>query len=175
MILDICCISSDLAVACFSTPTDSELGVDMSDCCSETGAHKNSPRKHHCPVDGRECRSVHVKTMLHHLREPWKIVLKDQGYYYCSDPDCEVVYFGQDGITFTRSALRTRVDMKEDTAESVVCYCFGVTRREAGLGDAARVFVEKMTSESVCSCETSNPSGRCCLSGFPGYKSRQVD
>ena len=140
----------------------------MQDCCSEAGTHKNIPRTQPCPVNGRACRQVQIRTMFHHLQAPWKAGIVEQGYYFCADPDCEVVYFGQDGAIFKQSALRTRVGIKENKAESLVCYCFGVTRGEAEQDDSAREFVEQKTGESMCSCITSNPSGRCCLADFPG-------
>jgi len=139
----------------------------MPDCCADAEVNEMTPRKYRCPVNGREYRAVHLKTMLHHIRQPWKVPLREQGYFFCSDRECDVVYFGQDGAIIPKSALRTKVGIKEDGADDLVCYCFGVTRQEAERNSSIRSFVADKTKESMCSCETSNPSGVCCLVNFP--------
>ena len=141
--------------------------MKMSDCCSENEGHENTSGKCLCPVNGREYRAVNLKTMLHHIRQPWDVSLNEQGYYFCSDPDCEVVYFGEDGATFPRSALRTKVGIKESSPDSLVCYCFGITKQKAEQDRSVKSFVVEKTKQSMCSCETSNPSGHCCLVNFP--------
>ena len=139
----------------------------MSQCCSNTGTDTAMPGRCRCPVNGLEYGAVRLKTMLHHIRQPWNAPLKEQGYYFCSDPECEVVYFGQDGSIFPRAALRTRVGIKEQGRDDLICYCFGVTKREAEQNHALRQYVADKTRESMCSCESRNPAGRCCLGDFP--------
>ncbi len=41
-----------------------------------------------------------------------------QALFFCDDPECEVVYFGEDGSTILKSQLRTRVGVKEDSGDS---------------------------------------------------------
>lgn len=139
----------------------------MSDCCGVGDVTVDVPMKHRCPVNGAEYGRVHVKTILHHIREPWTVPVTDQGYYFCSDSNCDVVYFGQDDSVYPKSVIRTKVGIKDSGPEELVCYCFGVTRREAERNSTIKEYVVAKTKASLCSCETSNPSGRCCLKKFP--------
>lgn len=140
-------------------PKNLKIASIMSSC--------NPPKKASCPVNGKEYGSVGVKTILHHLAEPWSESLKGQSYYYCTDVNCDVVYFGQDQSVILMSALRTKVGLKDASPERSVCYCFGVSYAVAENDKRVKVFVTEMTKQSLCSCETSNPSGRCCLKDFP--------
>ena len=106
-------------------------------------------------------------TILHHLSEPWKLKLRDQAYYFCDDPDCDVAYFGIDKTLIMKDQLRTRIGVKEKTEEALICYCFGVSVKQAQTDQQARLFVLEQTRNSRCTCETSNPSGRCCLKDIP--------
>ena len=143
----------------------------MNHCCSTPREDTIAPSRRRCPVNGLEYSNVPVKTLLHHIRKPWMWNSKVQGYYFCDDPECDVVYFGQDGSQIRRADLRTPVGVKEDSPDAMVCYCFGVSRSEALQLPATREYVIRNTREGLCSCETSNPSGRCCLKDLPAGKS----
>ena len=146
----------------------------MSDCCStsisssnsETNTEIKNPKKHSCPVNGKQYSEVSPTTILHHLNEPWNWTAKQQGYYFCTDPDCDVVYFGEDDSLILKSELRTKVGLKELNDEALVCYCFGVTKSQA-TDERIKDFVIKSTKEKTCACTTRNPSGKCCLKDFP--------
>ncbi len=120
-----------------------------------------------CPGDGRECQEVSVKTILHHIREPWTWIPGASRYYFCSNPDCEVAYFGEDGTVFERSEIRTSFAAKDGSG--LVCHCFGVSREDFDRNPATKDFVVEQTRRGMCSCQTSNPSGRCCLKDFPEH------
>ena len=137
----------------------------MSECCNKSWAHQY-PTKYHCPVNGKEYGAVALKTILHNIKNPWAANLTDQGYYFCTDPSCQVVYFGQDGAMISVSQMRTEVWQKQSQPDSTVCYCFGVSMQQAGV-QAIKDFVIQKTKESLCACEIANPSGRCCLKDFP--------
>ena len=139
----------------------------MSDCRSSACDSGGLPRKYTCPVNGKAYAEVSPTTILHHISKPWKWKQKDQGYYFCTDPDCDVVYFGQDNSVIKRSALRSPVGIKSKSSNALVCYCFGVTFSEAVESPDAKAFVLKETKANTCACETRNPSGRCCLKDFP--------
>lgn len=136
----------------------------MTECCESDG---KSPNKYRCPVNGKEYASVSVRTVLHHLVAPWKKTLSSNRYFFCSDKDCDVVYFGRDDSVISKSELRTTVGVKEKTPDRMICYCFGVSRATAKENTDIVGFVKEKTRQSLCSCETSNPSGRCCLKDFP--------
>lgn len=139
----------------------------MSDCCSSSCSTTNHPKRHRCPVNGQEYKEVATKTILHHIKEPWLWPVKDQAYYFCDDPNCKVVYFGQDNFTVETMALRTTVGVKEQSQNSTLCYCFGVSLSNANNDSNIKQFVTEKTKNGFCACEIRNPSGKCCLKDFP--------
>lgn len=139
----------------------------MSDCCSANKESDQHPKRHVCPVNGKSGLEVPYGTLLHHIRTPWELALKEQAYYFCDDPNCDVVYFGIDNSTVKKDQLRTQVGIKETAEDTLICYCFGVSKAEAQTNGQARAFVVEQTRNATCTCEVSNPSGRCCLKDFP--------
>ncbi len=139
----------------------------MSDCCSPSGYHINHPKKQCCPVNGREYAEVSPRTIAHHIIDAWDWLPSSGRYFFCDDPECDVVYFGEDGSTILKSHLRTRVGVKEGLGVSLLCYCFGVSKGDFQRNPATKDFEIAQTKAGMCSCDTSNPSGRCCLKDFP--------
>ncbi|HHT00178.1 MAG TPA: hypothetical protein ENK73_04905 [Thiomicrospira sp.] len=138
----------------------------MANCCSTSSKPvQEYPNKHRCPVNEKSYRSVSPSTILHHINEPWNWQNKEQGYYFCEDPDCEVVYFGEDDSVINKSSLRTEVGIKESNSQALICYCFGVSK-EKSTSQAIKDFVVQNTKEKTCACSARNPSGRCCLKDF---------
>ena len=135
----------------------------MSSCCSSSDCKSEHPRKHQCPVSGIECAEVSVRTIAHHIKSAWNSRLNAGHYFFCDDPTCDVAYFGDDGSIVLKSQLRTLIDLKGDT----LCYCFGVTKVDALNDSSIRDYVLTQTKLGLCLCETSHPSGRCCLKNFP--------
>jgi len=147
----------------------------MSDCCSSENRkainrEKIKITKLECPTCGKKSLTVSQKTILHHMDQSWQKQLSDQAYFYCRDAKCGVVYFTEDQQIIEKSSVRTRIGIKEDSDKALICYCFGVNKSEATTNKNAKAFVVKMTKESMCSCDTANPSGRCCLRDFPKFK-----
>ena len=139
----------------------------MSDCCSKTCTTGGTHNKHRCPVNGEEYKEVSIKTIMHHIKEPWHWQGNSQSYYFCDNPECNVVYFGQDNSVIEKTEVRTSVGIKEKLGDSLVCYCFGVTADEASANPEAKAFVIDKTKSHICECEVRNPSGKCCLKDFP--------
>lgn len=138
----------------------------MSNCCASSCNEKTPTRRHRCPVNGLEYFEVSEKTLLHHIKSPWMRSNKKQEYYYCDDPNCDVVYFGEDDSLIRKFELKTPIGIKEEKPDSLICYCFGITRAEAMKTPGIKKYVVQKTKEGMCTCETSNPSGRCCLKDF---------
>jgi hypothetical protein len=138
----------------------------MNDCCSSIcdSTHQN---KHRCPINGRDYSEVSLRTITHHIKESWHWQPSAKRYYFCDDPVCAVVYFGDDGSTILKSQLLTRVGVKELSDDSLLCYCFAVTKGDFRTDPTTKDFVLAQTKAGQCSCDTSNPSGRCCLKDFP--------
>ena len=108
-----------------------------------------------------------MRTIAHHLNEAWNWRPTATRYFFCDDPACELVYFGDDGSTILKSQLRTQVGAHKVPDARLLCYCFGVTLGNFLNNPVTRDFVVVQTKSGQCSCETSNPSGRCCLKDFP--------
>ena len=139
----------------------------MSDCCSRPDNNRAPSKKHRCPVSGRDCSEVSARTVAHHIKSPWQVELTGRRYFFCDDPACDVVYFGGDNATILKSQLRTPIGIKEESEETLLCYCFGVSKAEAQRDTTAKAFVLAQTKARQCSCETRHPAGRCCLKDFP--------
>ena len=139
----------------------------MSDCSSSACEPPTRPIQRRCPINGIKGTAVPRKTVLYHLAEPWQRQLSGQHYYFCADPACDVVYFADDDSMFFQSELRTWIGLKDPTQDAPICYCFGVTRREAQRNPQVKDFVKEQTRQSRCACTTFNPSARCCLKDFP--------
>lgn len=94
----------------------------------------------------------------------------DTGWRFCESPACDMVYFSEnDDTTFTKSQLKVAVGVKEKSGEHPLCYCFGhsvatikAELRTKGRSEALEDIRAKMKVPG-CHCETSNPSGSCCL------------
>ena len=141
----------------------------MESCCSSSHSTENQPNKHRCPANGRTYSKVAPKTIRLHLKQPWKKELPDQGYYFCNDPHCDVVYFGQDNSVINQPEIRTAVGQKSTDENSTICYCFGVSQKMASEDSAIRAFIVEQTQSKRCACEARNPSGRCCLKDFSAH------
>jgi hypothetical protein len=139
----------------------------MSSCCLSSRSNSAHPNRGRCPVNGLEYPGVSVRTITHHINYPWAWAPSAGHYYFCDAPDCDVAYFGDDNSVVLKSQLRTRIGVKERADYDLLCYCFGVRRTDFERDPATREFVIAKTKIGACSCETSNPSGRCCLQDFP--------
>lgn len=139
----------------------------MTDCNSAPENKAVSPNKRCCPDNGLEGIEVSAKTISHHMKQAWK--WKDEGvrYFFCADPDCDVVYFGDDDSVITKAQLRTTIGVKEASNDAPACYCFGISKADAINDPSIREYVISQTRHMQCSCDVSNPSGRCCLKDFP--------
>jgi len=138
----------------------------MADCCAREQDTKKAPQKMLCIECGSKGTKVALKTLLHHLKSAWELQLKSAQYYFCESPDCDVVYFSEEQIFYIWDC-RTRVGIKSHSDSATVCYCFGVFRQAAADQPEIKAYVTEQTKLKNCSCETSNPSGRCCLKDFP--------
>ena len=139
----------------------------MSDCCSSSRHNTNHPKKHPCPITGMEYTEVSARTIAHHIMGAWEWSPTSGRYFFCDDPVGDVVYFGEDGSTILKIQPRTRVGLKEHSGDRLLCYCFGISKDDFQGNPASKEFVMAQTKAGLCSRETSNPSGRCCLKNFP--------
>lgn len=123
-----------------------------------------------CPICGVRGKPVARVTLQHLLRPESLPELIDAPFFFCETPECDVVYYSEFGERlFDKDDLRVRVGVKENVDPIPVCYCFGFTERDI-IGDVAAhghstidEIIRRNVKAGLCSCEVSNPSGRCCL------------
>jgi hypothetical protein len=137
------------------------------DCCAVDKQHAVSGSA--CPSCGMVGRVVANETIQAILEPAQVLSLLAVGRRFCGTPSCEVVYYGDDGRAIAKSEFPIRVGLKEHEDPIPLCYCFGFS-----VADVRREIVEtgrctipaRITAEvraGRCSCETTNPSGGCCL------------
>jgi hypothetical protein len=141
----------------------------MNECCTTRVQSHETPDTSVCPVDGLRYRRVPSRTLLHQIDRPWERRLPMQSYYFCTNPDCDVVYFGEDRSVITIRELRSRVGQKMRSTGRPLCYCFGITHADldSSTAEQLRRYVIEQTRAGRCACEVRNPSGQCCLKDFP--------
>ena len=152
----------------------------MGDCCdngdknSGNGNVINKSKKNlTCPECHTQQKSVDYKTVLFHIRSPLNQNLPDSSFYFCTNADCNTVYFAETGITFDKSMVRGHVGQKRLDDERTLCYCFGVTQKQVkeeikSQGySPSKEWVKEQTKNHLCACDLRNPSGKCCLKDFP--------
>lgn len=104
-----------------------------------------------CPRCGGEGKPVSTKTVQALAKAP------GGDYRLCPGAACDVVYFG--AATILKRDLSVR--FKETESPRPLCYCFGYTFEN--VDDAAERDIRAKIKAGLCSCETKNPTGRCCL------------
>jgi len=103
----------------------------------------------------------------------------DAPYFFDRTPLCDVVYFSNEAQSyFDKDELSVRVGLKETESPIALCYCFGHTAesvREEIVAKGRSTTAEMIMAEvqaGNCSCETKNPSGKCCLGEVYGAVQR---
>ncbi len=143
-----------------------------SDCCVILESVNTAKPKASvpCPSCKLSARSVGRMTVFHFLKPEYHGTISEAPYYYCSDPDCQIVYF-----TETSHPQHTTDQLREDFKQAarkqqhLLCYCFGYSAKmilkeiaETGQSDVGRKIANNI-KENLCACEARNPSGKCCL------------
>ncbi|MDQ7005096.1 MAG: hypothetical protein Q9N67_09360 [Ghiorsea sp.] len=111
---------------------------------------------------------VTVQTIIHHVQQPW-LWQKDQqdeawDYYFCASQGCTTVYFSSQA-QIKQDELRLEVGVKSSNEDTLICYCFDVSRKNASHPDI-KAYVIGQTKAKQCACSVRNPSGRCCIKNF---------
>ncbi len=142
----------------------------MSECCSVQERPAAAPGVLPCPACGSRSKRVEiltVKSLVRHL--PFEMAPAQ--YCFCEEFSCDVVYFpsNPEAPIFRRGDLLVRVGAKENSDNGLVCYCFGITRKDVGdeIQQTGKSTVPERIKAEVqagnCACEVKNPSGKCCL------------
>ncbi|MCJ8312597.1 MAG: hypothetical protein HRU38_09975 [Saccharospirillaceae bacterium] len=140
----------------------------MSACCP-------TPKNDHlpCPSCFQHNKTLSDDTLFHQLCSPHNQLIKIQTFYFCANPNCKIVYYGNEGDSYTQEDCRWLVGQKQTSTSKMICYCFDITQqvlldelKTDKKGDIKK-FVITQTKAKRCACEIRNPSGRCCLIDFP--------
>jgi len=59
-----------------------------------------------CASCSTPAEAVAVGVVRHHVKTPWRRDLEDKQFSFCDSPDCPVVYFTEDGDSFTVDDVR---------------------------------------------------------------------
>ena len=138
-------------------------------CCSFTPA-VSAPARAECPISKTSSHKVQRKTLEHLLKHEKVDAMQNVQYYYCTDPECKVVYFSNDDVPyFTGEDVALKVFAKDSSDNVSVCYCFDWTRerikneiRRTGTSTAAAEIAREVKAGN-CACDIKNPKGECCL------------
>lgn len=138
-------------------------------CCLVTEVSP-TPSRAECPVSKTLSRKVQRRT-LEHLLKPERVgSMANVQYYYCTEPNCNVVYFSNETVPyFTVDDVSVKVLAKDNGDDVNVCYCFNWTRARikeeiTSTGKStASLQIAKEVKAGKCACDIKNPKGECCL------------
>ncbi len=137
-------------------------------CCSSTAGCATAIGQGVCPVSGRKGTPVELRTPKSLLTDASR--LGEGPFYFCPDPDCDVVYFdASGGEVYRKVDLNVRVGQKETEDPVPVCYCFDFTRAmlHEEIERTGETSIPHRIKDEIaagnCACEVKNPQGSCCL------------
>ena len=147
--------------------SDETREADCSDAIEEISPSDGPKRCGACNSRGTR---VSRKTILLMLKPHMLERAAGGSYSFCPQPTCSIVYFEDDGDEqFTVDELRLRVGLKVKDDPIPLCYCFGFDEKDLRdeikrMGDTIiPSVVSRLIREGLCSCESRNPAGACCL------------
>ena len=146
----------------------------MAACCS---VQNTRSVKHPCPTCGADARPVRRETLYHQVRYPDNLTIAEANYFFCTNPDCEVGYFTEQGSRFLKSQLREELHINAGW----LCYCFDISKADYQTAldnhnaDEIKDFVIEQTKTGSCACASRNPSGQCCLADFKRLEKEYSD
>jgi hypothetical protein len=133
----------------------------------EEGIPADKPK---CPVCAHEGSGIPRKVLFQHLDAKGILdIFNWRGAYVCMSASCPCLYYsGSHWISHER--CNKRVGFKCAEAPRLLCYCFGYTAEEilkkAELGQEKPILdqIEGYLGKGARLCQSTNPTGRCCLS-----------
>ena len=135
----------------------------MNICESSEVEDKNKSRKRQCPHCQNTSWPVAMRTLLHHVQFPWNKDIKEDDFFFCDNPRCEMAYFSDD-----TQIEKVKLRAFQPQQQAMLCYCFGISiaaYQEALVNEQAEpinTFILDNTRDGLCACEIKNPSSRCC-------------
>lgn len=158
--------------SCCTLPVEA-IAADQHKCgdeCCLVTEKTTAPAKAECPISKTSSRKVQRRTLEHLLKAEKVGSIHNVQYYYCTDPECKVVYFSNESVPyFTVDDVKVKVFAKDKGDNVNVCYCFDWTRGRikgqiAQTGKStASLEIAKEVKAGNCACDIKNPKGECCL------------
>ncbi|WP_448600237.1 putative iron-sulfur cluster-binding metallochaperone [Thermoleptolyngbya sp.] len=152
-------------------------------CCpSSSDQESGSHWQRLCPKDGTKGKPVQLIT-LKSLLVPVALEQLNpaSAYGFCPSPNCLVVYFSEQGQTFTTTDLKVPVFQKDMNEDVPVCYCFGWSCKrireelnQSGENNAVDIITTHIKAKR-CGCEVNNPQGSCCLENVRSVVKQTVE
>lgn len=150
-----------------------------SECACSTG---QTEAELPCPGCEQLGRTVSLVTPMHTVKSAIRDqIVAQRRYHFCTNPDCDVVYYNDhDTSTIGTDGLKNRVTIKDNSAETPLCYCFKVLKKHAieeiqrtGTTDVFQTIQAKMKPGQSCFCEKANPRGDTCTQDILQWLSEQ--
>ena len=159
-----------------------QVEVDSCGCCV-VPENIEAPKKSECPVSGTLSKKVLHETLDNLIvQDKRRLISEVAQYYYCSEPDCPVVYFSNEEVpAFEKSDLSVKVFSKDSGEDVNVCYCFDWTRKritnqiESTGSSTAFDEVADEVKAGRCECERKNPKGGCCLGDISRFTAEVIN
>lgn len=137
--------------------------------CCEASCGTAAPISRACPSCGADGAAVELQTVKALLTTAALPRVEPVAHRFCQNPECDVVYFDDDGRLFFTADVRVDMWQKQPAGERTLCYCFGENEADiraeiarAGASRAAKR-VRAHIQAGRCACEVRSPRGVCCL------------
>ncbi len=153
----------------------------MSDCCTIPSNQLGTAGV--CPVCGQKGKPVDLNTVRALTRRNFPNYGELTQGFICLNPEDKTVYYFNDlKITVNQKDVVTNVGFKSQSYIKTVCYCFQHTADNI-IDDYIKNNISNIENdvrqkvkEKRCSCEVSNPKGKCCLGDIRNViKGVQID
>ena len=122
-----------------------------------------------CPACKQTGKHIDTATVKSQITVSLHRVSNSQ-YYFCTQPDCDVVYYDEDGAVFVISEVREQIYQKQpDNDDVLMCYCFyhtlGAVKMDIQQHQGQRIVddINNGIKTGKCACDWRNPQGSCCL------------
>ncbi len=117
-----------------------------------------------CPSCHTEGRKIKYENILANLRSI-EGLSPDRSYHFCTNPECEVVYYSEKAFWKNEQLLRPTAQ-KSNNPLATVCYCFDYKIKDIN----PQTFEEyQIKKKKGCACGVRNPSGKCCAQLFKSF------
>jgi len=131
-----------------------------------------------CPTCGQPTLKVKEEAVKNQAIESKNVSSKKVKWQVCVSESCETVYI-QNDKQIKRNELRQPVFFKDKTDNTLICYCYKITKGEIklaienGCKSVGEVY-KYLNKTKSGSCSTNNPLGKSC-SGVFKYTFHQIN